>query len=368
MGGDLVSERRTSGKDVRMTSLQAAVAAADPSLITVGGLPLHPLAVHVAVVLLPLSALALILLILRPALRAQYLWLALTGLVAGVGATIVAVQAGEQLALITGISEEHRRYGKLLQADAIALLAVAAWWSWQQGVLRGGRSQPAGASALGKGPEAVSAVGTIALSLAAVVLTTLVGHSGATAVWGGRINAPMPSAAATASTTAFTTADLRKHATTASCWSAIDGKVYDLTNWINKHPGGSGVIKAICGIDGSAAFDGQHSGQSRPAGYLAGYEIGNLKSTGSSTSTTGGVVNSLTMAGVQSHNTATNCWTIVNGNVYNVTSWIERHPGGAGVIQGLCGIDGSAAFAGQHGNQDEPNQILESFKLGALKN
>jgi cytochrome b involved in lipid metabolism len=78
------------------------------------------------------------------------------------------------------------------------------------------------------------------------------------------------------------------------------------------------------------------------------------------------VINSLTLAGVQTHNTAANCWTIVNGNIYNVTAWINRHEGGPGVIQGICGIDATTAFLGQHGNQGEPNQALARFLLGPV--
>lgn len=255
-----------------MFTPSALLAATDPSLITVGGLPLHPLAVHVAVVLLPISALALVMLVLRPALRERYVHLALAGLVAGVVATVVAVEAGKQLAVITGISEEHRRYGQLLEINALALLAVVAW-AWKQGVLRREPSTP-GTAGLGRGTDAVTSGGVIVLALTSVVLTALVGHSGATAVWGGRINAPLPSAAPTATSTTYSTSDLAKHATKTSCWTAIDGEVYDLTDWISKHPGGPGVIEAICGADGSAAFTGQHGGQSRPAGYLAGYHIG----------------------------------------------------------------------------------------------
>lgn len=30
--------------------------------------------------------------------------------------------------------------------------------------------------------------------------------------------------------------------TTSSCWLAIHGKVYDMTKFVNQHPGGPGVI------------------------------------------------------------------------------------------------------------------------------
>ena len=74
-----------------------------------------------------------------------------------------------------------------------------------------------------------------------------------------------------------------------------------------------------------------------------------------------------TLADVKKHSTRSDCWTAINGNVYNVTSWIGQHPGGAGAIVGLCGIDGSDGFNGQHGGQKRPASELASFKIGVLK-
>ena len=74
----------------------------------------------------------------------------------------------------------------------------------------------------------------------------------------------------------YTLADVAIHNSGASCWSAINGGVYDLTSWINQHPGGPQAILSICGKDGSSAFNAQHGGQNRPANELAGFEIGTL--------------------------------------------------------------------------------------------
>jgi cytochrome b involved in lipid metabolism len=65
--------------------------------------------------------------------------------------------------------------------------------------------------------------------------------------------------------------------TAASCWSAIDAVVYNLTNWIPLHPGGSYLIQMLCGTDGSAQFRGQHANASNPAAQLAKYRLGPLK-------------------------------------------------------------------------------------------
>lgn len=68
------------------------------------------------------------------------------------------------------------------------------------------------------------------------------------------------------------------HNSASGCWAAINGNVYDLTNWINQHPGGQGPILSLCGTDGSAAFNGKHGGQARPASELANFLLGPLSS------------------------------------------------------------------------------------------
>jgi hypothetical protein len=74
----------------------------------------------------------------------------------------------------------------------------------------------------------------------------------------------------------YTMAQVRANNTARSCWSAIDGFVYDLTRWISSHPGGAGAILFLCGTDGSNAFKAQHENQSRPAIRLDGYKLGPL--------------------------------------------------------------------------------------------
>lgn len=74
----------------------------------------------------------------------------------------------------------------------------------------------------------------------------------------------------------YTMAQVAGHATSASCWSVIGGAVYDLTDWIKKHPGGDRAILGICGKDGTAAFTQQHGGKSKPEATLATFKIGTL--------------------------------------------------------------------------------------------
>ncbi len=75
---------------------------------------------------------------------------------------------------------------------------------------------------------------------------------------------------------AYTLTQVGAHGTQTSCWSAINGNVYDLTQWITEHPGGESAILSICGKDGSAAFNGQHGGMEKQAAILATFKIGTL--------------------------------------------------------------------------------------------
>jgi len=75
---------------------------------------------------------------------------------------------------------------------------------------------------------------------------------------------------------------------------------------------------------------------------------------------------SLTNSEIKTHSSRSDCWSIVNANVYNLTSYVKNHPGGATVIENICGKDGSKAFVNQHNTQGKPNNVLSSFLLGPV--
>jgi len=51
-----------------------------------------------------------------------------------------------------------------------------------------------------------------------------------------------------------------------------------------------------------------------------------------------------TSAQVASHNTASDCWEIINGKVYNLTAFIPQHPGGQSAVIAQCGKDATTVF------------------------
>ncbi len=87
---------------------------------------------------------------------------------------------------------------------------------------------------------------------------------------------PTPTPTPTPAPQGYTLAQVATHDSASSCWTAINGKVYDLTSWISKHPGGRAAILSLCGRDGSAAYNDQHAGERRPANELAGFYLAPL--------------------------------------------------------------------------------------------
>jgi cytochrome b involved in lipid metabolism len=71
---------------------------------------------------------------------------------------------------------------------------------------------------------------------------------------------------------------------------------------------------------------------------------------------------------VAKHNKASDCWTIVDGKVYNLTKFVAKHPGGRKRIIRMCGLDASAAFHGQHSSGSRANKVvLKRYKIGTLR-
>ena len=53
----------------------------------------------------------------------------------------------------------------------------------------------------------------------------------------------------------ITLEELAGHKTTKSCWIAVNGGVFDATNFLDEHPGGSDQIMTFAGKDATRDFD-----------------------------------------------------------------------------------------------------------------
>lgn len=136
-----------------------------------------------------------------------------------------------------------------------------------------------GTASIIAGIIAVILVGGIVLLQNASVPPTPTDTSTTTDTAGNATSTADPGTAATGTigsptVTGITGAEVAAHNSRISCWSIINGNVYDLTSWIPQHPGGEDKILKLCGRDGSTDFNGKHGGAPKQAGILSGFKIG----------------------------------------------------------------------------------------------
>ncbi len=78
----------------------------------------------------------------------------------------------------------------------------------------------------------------------------------------------------------LTFADVAKHATLTDCWIVVDGRVYDVTNYLRSHPGGVDTISPWCGKEATVAYeteDGAGTHSSRADRLLESYYVADLR-------------------------------------------------------------------------------------------
>ena len=85
-----------------------------------------------------------------------------------------------------------------------------------------------------------------------------------------------------------------------------------------------------------------------------------------STPTPATTQSSYTMDDVKKRNTSRECWSVIEGKVYDLTKWIPAHRGGPQAILFLCGKDGTSAFKAQHEGASTPVSALANYLIGPL--
>jgi glucan phosphoethanolaminetransferase (alkaline phosphatase superfamily) len=144
------------------------------------GIPLHPLVVHAAVIVVPLVAMGTLLIAFWPKARLRFGWLVAVFSLGGIGATVLARASGEEL--FESMGEEasptlssHMSWGN--QAFWPAIVMAVALFAMML-TTRGRKSE--------ERPSVwywVSAVVAVLAAIVSLVMIIKVGHSGATAVW-----------------------------------------------------------------------------------------------------------------------------------------------------------------------------------------
>ncbi|OQV22110.1 putative Cytochrome b5 [Hypsibius exemplaris] len=69
---------------------------------------------------------------------------------------------------------------------------------------------------------------------------------------------------------------------------------------------------------------------------------------------------------VASHNNKDDCWLIINGKVYDVTKFLEEHPGGEEVLIENSGRDATENFE-DVGHSTDAREMMKDYLIGEIE-
>ncbi|KAJ1900461.1 hypothetical protein LPJ66_001448 [Kickxella alabastrina] len=76
-------------------------------------------------------------------------------------------------------------------------------------------------------------------------------------------------------------------------------------------------------------------------------------------------VKTFTSEHVAEHNTRKDIWVSIHGKVYDVSKFLDEHPGGEEVILECAGLDATEAFD-DIGHSEDARELLKDFYVGEL--
>ncbi|HZU11899.1 MAG TPA: cytochrome P450 [Chloroflexota bacterium] len=193
-----------------------------------------------------------------------------------------------------------------------------------------------------------------------------------------------------------------RHDKSGDFWIVFRGGVYDVSEWMYRHPGGAEILIGAWGQDVTELFES--IGHTAEAQLLThSFRIGVVRA--GSTPPPGPPRPTMTVpdgprrrgpgehqAGpklrplaapedapddtrrlpeydwdeILRHDKPGDYWIVMWGGVYDVSEWIYHHPGGAEVYIQTYGHDASQAF-NKAGHSDEAWKLAQTFKVGRLK-
>lgn len=99
--------------------------------------------------------------------------------------------------------------------------------------------------------------------------------------------------------------------------------------------------------------------------------LGAACTTNSTTSVDVTAVESFNLDQVSQHAAVSDCWMVIDGSVYDVTDYVQQHPGGDRIVSG-CGTDATPLFKGQvssgRNHSTMAETLLQEYVIGTLSN
>lgn len=182
----------------------------------------------------------------------------------------------------------------------------------------------------------------------------------------------MAAAATTTTTRIFTLTEVQEHRVPNSYWIIIHGNVYDVTSFLDVHPGGRAALTKLGGKDATSAFDAvSHSGSAKArmqeflVGEISADDKARLASNNSNAGDTSRSLPEYRMSEVATKRGPGTFWFVLNNMVLDVTSFGGDHPGGPEIIKYHSGTDATVAFK-ENGHSMHAVELSKKYIIGRL--
>ncbi|XP_072375617.1 uncharacterized protein [Diabrotica undecimpunctata] len=164
-------------------------------------------------------------------------------------------------------------------------------------------------------------------------------------------------------------------------WIIIKKNVYDVTDYIEEHPGGADVIKECAGKDATREFE--NIGHSLDAkNRLKKLKVGEVNEEGGKNTTSNNKeknqlgknatevssdIKYYTLEEISKYDGKQDprTWIIIKDMVYDVTDYLDDHPGGGELITEWAGKDGTKDFD-DFGHSSDAKKELKKLKIGEV--
>lgn len=164
--------------------------------------------------------------------------------------------------------------------------------------------------------------------------------------------------------------ELARHNSKTNLWIALDGKVFDVTQHLEKaNPKDQEFFVLNAGTDatyqlnmrdkeGKALFDNE---------LMEKLCVGTLDPNSAKVAPKDGtdIQRMYTYLEISKHNKGEDCWVIVHDKVFDVTEFLDEHPGGAAMILDFGGKDCTEAYV-DHSHSQHATKLLMGFQVGVV--
>ncbi|KAG5508374.1 hypothetical protein JIQ42_08112 [Leishmania sp. Namibia] len=137
----------------------------------------------------------------------------------------------------------------------------------------------------------------------------------------------------------------------------INNAVYDVSKFYDDHPGGRDILLAHIGTDATEVFEAVHHSKGAMR-KLEDLKVGELPENERR--------HYISMEQVAAKKSADSAWFVINNKVYDVTRFLDLHPGGRDVLLYNAGGDATQAFT-ENGHSDMAYRMMGKYAIGDLE-